>query len=85
MTGTGFTPGQTVTATLRVAATAMLGSGVADANGTVTHHVHRSGVLPQGQQNVVLTGGEGESATTSFTLRPAYQDALLWLLRVFRR
>lgn len=84
VTGTGFTPGQTVTATL-ASRSATLGTGVADANGTVSISFTVPVFLPQGQQDVVLTGGAEESATTSFTLWPAYQDALLWLLRVFRR
>lgn len=84
VTGTGFTPGQTVTATL-ASRSAPLGSAVADGDGTVRIAFTVPVLLPEGPQDVVLSGGEGESAATSFTLRPAYQDAILWLMRIFGR
>jgi predicted extracellular nuclease len=82
VTGTGFAPGQTVTAKLSSRSTP-LGSAVAGADGTGSITFTVPVLLPQGKQEVVVTAGDGEKASTSFTLRPVYQDVLQRILRFF--
>ncbi|TFV88539.1 ExeM/NucH family extracellular endonuclease [Blastococcus sp. CT_GayMR16] len=81
VTGTGFDAGTTVQATLPSRNGAVLGTGVADANGAVSITFTVPVLLTQGDYPVALTAVDGEKALTSFTLRPAYQDALLIILR----
>jgi len=81
VTGTGFDAGTTVTATLPSRNGAVLGTGVADANGAVSITFTVPVLLAQGTYPVELTAVDGEKALTSFALRPAYQDALLIILR----
>jgi 5'-nucleotidase len=83
VSGTGFTAGTTVTATLPSRNGQVLGSVTAGPDGTVTIPFTVPVLLPKGSQSVVLTAGDGEKATTSFTLRPAYQDVIIRLQRLW--
>jgi 5'-nucleotidase len=81
VTGTGFDAGTTVQVTLPERRGAVLGTGVADANGTVSITVTVPVFLKQGSHQLDVTGADGEKATTSITLRSAVEDALLHVLR----
>jgi 5'-nucleotidase len=74
VTGTAFDAGTTVTATLPSPNGAVLGTGVADANGTVSVQFTVPDLVHKGDYRVDLTAADGEKATTSFTLRPRGQD-----------
>ncbi|MGZ4658976.1 MAG: ExeM/NucH family extracellular endonuclease [Blastococcus sp.] len=82
VTGTNFTAGTTVRATLPARNGAVLGTGVADPNGTVTISFSVPVFLPQGNYPVELTAADGETASTSFTLRSVLQDVLAHLARL---
>ena len=81
-TGSGFDAGTTVTVTLPERRGTVLGTGVADANGTVSIPVTVPMYLKEGGHRLDLTATDGEKASTSVTLRSFAEDALL---RVERR
>src|SRR3954451_2207443 len=80
-TGTGFTPGERVTASLPSRNRGELGTAVADREGGVSISFRVRGTLPAGDQEVLLTGTSGEQASTGFSLRPLVADLLDRLLR----
>jgi 5'-nucleotidase len=80
VTGTGFEPGERVTASLPSRNRGQLGSAVADAEGTVTIRFTVPVLLPAGDQEVLLRGTSGETASTSFQLRTLLQELLDRLL-----
>lgn len=69
VTGTGFAPGERVSAALASRERGQLGSAVADADGTATITFRVPFALPAGDQEVRLTGASGEPASTGFELR----------------
>jgi 5'-nucleotidase len=81
VTGTGFTPGEEVTASLPSRTRGELGTGAADATGTVSITVTVPPALPSGDQEVRLTGTSGESASTGFELRTVLEEAIARLVR----
>ncbi len=81
VTGTGFTPNEKVTASLPSRNQGQLGSAVADAGGHVSIPVGVPTTLPDGDQEVLLTGTSGERASTGFALRPLLEDLLDRFLR----
>jgi 5'-nucleotidase len=82
VTGSGFTAGTTVTATLPARGGQVLGTGVAGPDGTVGISFTVPVLLAQGTYQVQLTAADGEQAATSFTLRSFVQDALAHLWRL---
>ncbi|MGY1809943.1 ExeM/NucH family extracellular endonuclease [Blastococcus sp. SYSU D00669] len=80
VSGTGFTAGTTVRATLPARGGEVLGTATAAEDGTVTLSFRVPVLLPQGSYQVVLSAADGETAATSFTLRPVLQEAWLRLL-----
>jgi predicted extracellular nuclease len=82
VTGTAFDAGTTVQATLPSRNGTVLGTGVADQNGTVTITFTVPVLLAQGAYPVDLTAADGEKASTSFTLRSVWQDAVAHLVRL---
>ena len=81
VTGTGFAADEKVTASLPSRNQGQLGSAVADADGRVSIPVGVPTTLPDGDQEVLLTGTSGERASTGFALRPLLADVLDRLLR----
>ena len=65
MTGTGFTADEKVTASLPSRNQGQLGSAVADVDGRVSIPVRVPTSLPDGDQEVLLTGTSGERASTA--------------------
>nr|WP_281371884.1 ExeM/NucH family extracellular endonuclease [Modestobacter versicolor] len=84
VTGTGFAPGERVTASLPSRVRGQLGSATADAEGRVSVRFTVPVALPPGDQEVRLTGTSGETASTGFALRTALQELRDLLLRLFR-
>jgi predicted extracellular nuclease len=80
VTGTGFAPGDRVTASLPSRIRGELGTEVADAEGRVAITVPVPVALPAGDQEVLLTGTSGETASTGFSLRPVLAELLARLL-----
>ncbi|NYJ08946.1 ExeM/NucH family extracellular endonuclease [Petropleomorpha daqingensis] len=80
VTGTGFTPGKSVTATLPAQNNRVVGTAIAGPDGTVTISFTVPVLLPQGSYPVVLTAADGEKATTSFSLYPVLQETWLRLI-----
>jgi 5'-nucleotidase len=74
VTGTPFDAGTTVTVTLPSRPGLVLGSGVADADGTVSVSFTVPALVHKGSYEVLLTAADGEQASTSFTLQPIGQD-----------
>jgi 5'-nucleotidase len=70
VTGSGFTAGQTVKATLPAQNDRVVGTATAGPDGTVTTSLTVPVLLPQGSYDVVLTAADGEQARTSFSLYP---------------
>jgi hypothetical protein len=81
VTGTGFTPGEKVTASLPSRNRGQLGSAVADAAGRVGIPVSVPATLPDGDQEVLLTGTSGERASTGFELHSLLADLLTRFIR----
>jgi hypothetical protein len=81
VTGTGFTAAEKVTASLPSRNQGQLGSAVADVDGRVSISVGVPTTLPDGDQEVLLTGTSGERASTGFALRPLLEDLLDRFLR----
>jgi 5'-nucleotidase len=81
VTGSNFDAGTTVTLTLPERGNAAVGTGVADATGTVSIDYTVPMSLKEGSHQLDLTAADGEKASTSFTLRHASEDALLRVLR----
>ena len=81
VTGSNFDAGTTVTLTLRERGNAVVGTGVAGANGTVSIDYTVPMSLKEGSHQLDLTAADGEKASTSFTLRHPSEDALLRVLR----
>ena len=84
VTGTGFAPGERVTASLPSRVRGQLGTATADAEGRVTIRFTVPVALPPGDQEVRLTGTSGETASTGFQLRTALQELRDRLVRFFR-
>jgi 5'-nucleotidase len=80
VTGSGFAAGEEVTATLPSRNRGQLGSAVAGPDGKVEVTVTVPTRLPAGDQQVLLTGDSGETASTGFSLRPVVVDLLLRLI-----
>jgi hypothetical protein len=76
VTGTGFLPGERVTASLPSRNQGQLGSGTADAHGRVAIAVTVPPSLPAGGQQVLVAGTSGETASTGFELRPLVAELL---------
>ena len=85
VTGAGFGPDEEVTASLPSRNHGQLGSAVADAEGRVSLPVSVPTTLPDGDQEVLLTGTSGERASTGFALRPLLEDVLDRFLRWWPR
>jgi hypothetical protein len=81
VTGTGFTPDEKVTASLPSRNRGHLGTAVADAAGRVAILVTVPATLPDGDQEVLLTGTSGERASTGFQLRSLLADLLTRFIR----
>jgi hypothetical protein len=81
VTGAGFTADEKVTASLPSRNQGQLGSAVADVDGRVSIPVGVPTTLPDGDQEVLLTGTSGERASTGFALRPLLEDVLDRFLR----
>jgi hypothetical protein len=81
VTGGGFPPGERVTASLPSRNRGELGAAVADPEGSVTIGFEVPAALPEGDQEVLLTGTSGAQAGTGFALRPLLQDLLVRLVR----
>jgi hypothetical protein len=81
VTGTGFPPEERVTASLPSRNRGELGAAVADDEGSVTITFQVPSTLPEGDQEVLLTGTSGVQAGTGFALRPLLQDLLVRLVR----
>jgi hypothetical protein len=80
VTGSGFTAGTTVRATLPAQNDRVVGTATAGPDGSVTISFTVPVLLPQGSYDVVLTAADGEKATTSFALYPVVQETLLRLI-----
>jgi 5'-nucleotidase len=80
VTGSGFTAGTTVRATLPAQNNRVVGTATAGPDGSVTIPFTVPVLLPQGSYDVVLTAADGEKATTSFALYPVVQETLLRLI-----
>src|SRR4051794_5268267 len=74
LTGTAFDAGTNVRATLPARNGQVLGTAVARPDGTVSMDVTVPAIPRPGSYDVVLTAADGETATTSFTLRPPGLD-----------
>jgi len=74
VTGTGFEPGERVTATLPSLNRGQLGTAVADGEGTVSIRGTVPVQLPAGDQEVLLRGTSGETANTSFEVRSLLEE-----------
>ena len=81
VTGTGFPPEERVTASLPSRNRGELGAAVADGEGSVTITFQVPAALPEGDQEVLLSGTSGLQTGTGFALRPLLQDLLVRLLR----
>ena len=81
VTGGGFPPAERVTASLPSRNRGELGAAVADDDGSVTITFQVPAALPEGDQEVLLSGTSGVQAGTGFALRPPLQDLLVRLLR----
>ena len=82
VTGQAFDAGTTVTLTLPERRGTVLGTGVADANGTVSITFTVPVYLKEGSHQLDLTAADGETASTSITLKSHSEDALLHVLRI---
>jgi 5'-nucleotidase len=80
VTGTGFAPGEQVTASLPSCIRGRLGTGTADADGRVSVAGVVPVALPAGDQEVLLAGTSGETASTGFSLRPPLEELLARLI-----
>jgi 5'-nucleotidase len=80
VTGSGFTPSTTVKATLPAQNGRVVGTAKAGPDGTVQLSFAVPVLLPQGSYQVNLTAADGETASTSFTLRPVLQEVWLRLI-----
>jgi predicted extracellular nuclease len=80
VTGSGFASGEEVAATLPSRNRGQLGSAVAGPDGAVQIAVTVPTRLPAGDQQVLLTGDSGETASTGFSLRPPVVELLLRLV-----
>jgi 5'-nucleotidase len=76
VTGRGFAPGERVTASLPSLSRGELGAAVADVAGAVAIPVTVPVLLPAGDQEVLLTGTSGETASTGLRLRPLVREVL---------
>ncbi|MCW2535814.1 MAG: hypothetical protein JWQ26_1513 [Modestobacter sp.] len=83
VTGSGFAAGEKVTATLPSRNRGRLGCAVAGPDGGVAITVTVPARLPAGDQQVLLTGDSGETASTGFRLRPVVVELLLRLVGFF--
>ncbi|MCZ2818261.1 hypothetical protein [Modestobacter sp. VKM Ac-2984] len=83
--GTGFSPGEKVTAELPARLRGQLGSGVAGPDGSVSLTVRAPMVLQAGAHEVLLRGTSGATASTSIQLRPLVEDQLTRLARWWPR
>jgi 5'-nucleotidase len=81
VTGSNFDAGTTVKLTLPERENAVVSTGVADGNGTVSIDYTVPMSLKEGSHELVLTAADGEKASTSFTLRHPSEDALARVLR----
>jgi 5'-nucleotidase len=81
VTGAGFVPGEQVSASLPSRNRGELGTAVADAGGRVSIRFTVPVALPAGDQEVLLTGTSGETASTGFALRPLPEELLARLIR----
>jgi 5'-nucleotidase len=81
VTGTGFAPEERVTASLPSRNRGELGAAAADDEGSVTITFRVPSTLPEGDQEVLLTGTSSAQAGTGFALRPLLQDLLVRLVR----
>ena len=80
VTGSGFTAGTRVSATLPAQNNRVVGTATVGPDGSVTISFSVPVLLPQGSYDVVLTAADGEQATTSFSLYPVVQETLLRLI-----
>jgi 5'-nucleotidase len=85
VTGTGFAPGERVTASLPSRNRGQLGTATADAEGRASITFRVPVVLPAGNQDVQLTSTSGETASTGFWLRPRLEELLAGLTRWWPR
>ena len=85
VTGTGFRPGERVTASLPSRSRGQLGTAIADASGTVSITFTVPVALPAGDQEVLLRGDSGETASTGFELRTLLQELIDRLVRWWHR
>jgi 5'-nucleotidase len=85
VTGTGFTPGEKVTASLPSRNRGQLGTAVADADGRVAIRSTVPPTLPAGDQEVRLTGTSGKTASTGFQLRTPLEELVARLARWWPR
>ena len=81
VTGTGFAPDEEVTASLPSRNRGQLGSAVADRSGRVTIPVSVPATLPDGDQEVLLSGTSGQRASTGFALRSLLAELLTRFIR----
>jgi predicted extracellular nuclease len=81
VTGSGFAPGEEVTASLPSRNRGHLGSAVAGADGRVSIPVTVPVALPAGDQEVLLSDTSGTQASTGFQLRSLLEDVRTRLLR----
>jgi hypothetical protein len=81
VTGTGFSPDEEVTASLPSRNRGQLGSAVADRSGRVTIAVSVPATLPDGDQEVLLSGTSGQRASTGFALRSLLEELLTRFIR----
>jgi hypothetical protein len=81
VTGTGFSPDEEVTASLPSRNRGQLGSAVADRSGRVTIAVSVPATLPDGDQEVLLSGTSGQRASTGFALRSLLAELVTRFIR----
>jgi 5'-nucleotidase len=81
VTGSGFAPDEKVTASLPSRNQGQLGNAIADGDGRVAIPVSVPATLPDGDQEVLLTGTSGERASTGFALRSLLEELLTRFIR----